>query len=138
MENNNNFSTKCVPDICQMSFSEYQSRAMQTCMSTCDNISYMLLNLVGEIGEFTSKIAKCIRKGEATIINNNFIVEVPYSETLGYDFSALRKEAGDCLWQIAGLCTAMGWSLEEVAQENLQKLADRQKRNVIDGSGDNR
>lgn len=47
-------------------------------------------------------------------------------------------EAGDILWQLSGLCSVMGWSLEEVGRRNLQKLADRQKRGVIDGNGDNR
>jgi hypothetical protein len=32
----------------------------------------------------------------------------------------------------------MGWSLEDVAQMNLDKLASRKERNVIDGNGDNR
>ena len=50
----------------------------------------------------------------------------------------LKKEAGDILWQLSGLCEVMGWSLEEVAQQNLDKLASRKQRNVIDGSGDNR
>ena len=32
----------------------------------------------------------------------------------------------------------MGWELDDIARQNLQKLADRQQRHVIDGSGDNR
>ena len=37
-----------------MELNEYQKRAMSTCMPSCENISYMLLNLVGEVGEFSS------------------------------------------------------------------------------------
>ena len=51
---------------------------------------------------------------------------------------ALAKEAGDIAWQLAGLCHVMGWSLEDVCQQNLDKLASRQQRGVIDGSGDER
>ena len=40
---------------------------MSTCMPSSENFSYMLLNLVGEVGEFSSKIAKHIRKGNMTI-----------------------------------------------------------------------
>ena len=50
----------------------------------------------------------------------------------------LQKEAGDVLWQLSGLCSVMGWELEDIARQNLQKLADRRQRHVIDGSGDNR
>jgi hypothetical protein len=32
----------------------------------------------------------------------------------------------------------MGWDLEDVAQGNLDKLASRKQRGVIDGNGDNR
>ena len=49
-----------------------------------------------------------------------------------------KAEAGDILWQLDGLCRVMGWDLEEVAQGNLDKLASRQQRGVIDGNGDNR
>ena len=49
-----------------------------------------------------------------------------------------KKEAGDILWQLSGLCHVMGWELEDVAQGNLDKLASRQERGVIDGNGDNR
>lgn len=47
-------------------------------------------------------------------------------------------EAGDILWQLSGLCEVMGWRLEDVAKANLEKLASRKQRGVIDGEGDNR
>lgn len=46
-----------------MTLQEYQERAMTTCMPTSENFAYMMLNLVGEVGEFVSKVAKAIRKG---------------------------------------------------------------------------
>ena len=105
---------------------------MTTCMPSSENFSYMFLNLVGEVGEFASKVAKAIRKEHADIsVNDLNLNEIVYDEEL-------QKEAGDILWQFSGLCTVMGWSLEEVAQQNLDKLASRKQRNVIDGSGDNR
>ena len=50
----------------------------------------------------------------------------------------MLSEIGDILWQTAGLANVMGVTLEDVAQENLAKLASRQRRNVIDGDGDER
>lgn len=47
-------------------------------------------------------------------------------------------EAGDILWQLAGLCDTFGWTLEQVAEANLTKLASRKERGVIDGNGDYR
>jgi NTP pyrophosphatase (non-canonical NTP hydrolase) len=114
-----------------MTLEEYQKRAMTTCMASSENFSYMFLNLVGEVGEFASKVAKAIRKEENCIEYNDLGVTVTNNEEL-------QKEAGDILWQLSGLCTVMGWKLEDIAQQNLDKLASRQQRNVIDGSGDNR
>ena len=114
-----------------MTLEEYQKRAMATCMASSENFSYMFLNLVGEVGEFASKVAKAIRKEENCIEYNDLGVTVTNNEEL-------QKEAGDILWQLSGLCTVMGWKLEDIAQQNLDKLASRQQRNVIDGSGDNR
>ena len=48
----------------------------------------------------------------------------------------VKKEIGDCLWGIAGICAVMGWSLEEVAKQNLDKLAARKAVGTIDGNGD--
>ena len=52
-----------------MELNEYQERAMGTCMPSSENFSYMFLNLVGEVGEFASKIAKAIRR-ERLFIGN--------------------------------------------------------------------
>lgn len=37
----------------------------------------------------------------------------------------LEKELGDCLWMIAEACTACDFTLEEVAQMNIDKLMAR-------------
>ena len=125
----------------QMTLNQYQGRAMSTCMSSCSNFSYMMLNLVGEVGEFASKVAKEIRKGNieigATAMPNKIMPYMNEDEWWAKD-EELMKEAGDILWQLAGLCTTMGWTLEEIAQRNLDKLSSRKKRGVIDGDGDNR
>ncbi len=122
----------------ELTLNEYQEKAMTTCMASCNNLSYMFLNLVGEVGEFASKAAKHIRKGKAMIDNNQFITEVGDNAVSDEEIELLKAEAGDCLWQLSGLCKVMGWSLEEVAEQNLEKLASRKKRNVIDGNGDKR
>ena len=118
-----------------MRLNEYQEKAMDTCMPSCENFSYMMLNLVGEVGEFASKVAKSIRKGKADIVYSEMVVKLGDNDNLLLE---LQAEAGDILWQLSGLCTAMGWSLEQVAQANLDKLASRKERGVIDGNGDNR
>ena len=124
-----------------MELNEYQKRAMSTCMPSCENISYMLLNLVGEVGELSSKIAKHIRKGNMTIggkcLPNGLHSSLKGEEWLTTDIE-LMKEAGDILWQLSGVCSVMGWELNDVAKMNLKKLASRQRRGVIDGEGDNR
>ena len=45
----------------------------------------------------------------------------------GHEFSQehLMKELGDIMWMLAEYCTANGWSLEEIAQMNIDKLKKR-------------
>lgn len=97
------------------------------------------MNLVGEVGELASKIAKDIRKGNAFIDSNElcFTKKVGYGEALER-IEEYKKESGDILWQLFGFFTAMGWEAEDVAVGNLDKLADRAVRGKIDGDGDNR
>lgn len=118
-----------------MELNEYQNRAMDTCMESSNNWSYMFLNLVGEVGELASKVAKHIRKGNAYISGSSDLYFNDFPE-LSEQEKELQKEAGDILWQLSGLCTVMGWSLEEVAQQNLDKLAARKAVGTIDGNGD--
>ena len=120
-----------------MTPTEYQRQAITTCLPTCYNFSYMMLNLVGEVGELASKVAKAIRKGDATTSNGH--LRHPSTRSIDDELEeALKLEAGDVLWQLAGLWSVMGWDLEDVAKMNLDKLASRKQRGVIDGNGDNR
>lgn len=118
-----------------MKLNEYQEKAMTTCMPSSANFSYMMLNLVGEVGEFASKVGKSIRKGRAEICNNRLSM-IGDTDILWEQEQELKKEAGDCLWQLSGICSVLGWSLEEIAQMNLDKLAARKEVGTIDGNGD--
>lgn len=132
---------RAVNELEGMSLRRYQEQAMTTCMESSDNFSYMFLNLVGEVGEFASKIAKGIRKNKCQIGNiagepNILIPSTHIDSMTPEERLEVRKEAGDILWQLSGVCKVMGWALEEVAQENLDKLAARKKEGTIDGNGD--
>lgn len=106
-----------------MTLDEYAAAAMQTkTYGPLESKSYSIAGIASEAGEVNGKWAKYIRD------NSDF-------EILRND---IKKETGDCLWMVAALCDAFGWTLEEVAQTNLDKLADRKARGVLGGSGDNR
>ena len=127
-----------------LTLNEYQKRAMSTCMPSCENISYMLLNLVGEVGEFASKLAKAIRKDQLAIGWSERCEEADESNlipTASFNVwkeleEELKKELGDILWQTAGVCSVMKWTLEDVGLGNLDKLAKRKEAGTIVGNGD--
>lgn len=122
----------------EMTLNEYQRQAMTTCMDTCNAFPYMFTNLVGEVGEFASKVAKNIRKGNATISGDLLWTDIPTDEEVAEERRLLSQELGDILWQLSGLCHVLNLPLEDVAKQNLAKLADRKKRHVIEGNGDER
>ena len=119
-----------------MELNEYQQRAMGTCLPSCENFSYMMLNLVGEVGEFAGKVAKRIRKEELLMGGaenaENKLTSLALTRGEQYEIlDDLKSEAGDILWQLAGLCKVMGWNLDDIAQCNLDKLANRKKEGTI-------
>ena len=116
---------------------------MTTCMASCNNIAYMSMNLCGEVGELHSKLAKAIRKGKLFIApverdHNGEIVLTQTSMLTADERADIEKECGDVMWQIAGVCSVLGFKLEDVCRQNLDKLQSRKRRGVIDGDGDNR
>lgn len=106
-------------------------------MPTSSNYVYMAEGMVGEVGEFMSKVAKGIRKGKIKVSSNNLVLLAAKAERPEIQ-EGLKAELGDILWFVAGMAEVMGWTLEDVAQSNVDKLASRQQRNKIDGDGDNR
>lgn len=127
-----------------MTLNEYQEKAMVTNAPSSDNDTYSLFGLIAEVGELADKVAKGVRK-EIIEIDGDDITHgakgwengEPTDEYAEIE-EGMKKELGDVLWFVAHFAQRFGWSLEEVAQLNLDKLADRAKRNVIIGDGDNR
>lgn len=117
-----------------MTLNKYQEKAMSTCMYSCENYSYMMLNLVGEVGELASKVAKDIRRGEASIEESH----LSYNRPIDWEINRPRQaqEIGDILRMLAGLAKVYGYTLEEIAEMNLHKLQARKQAGTIEGNGD--
>ena len=65
------------------------------------------LGLAGEVGEFVDMVKKWV-----------FHQKFDSSEHM-------KKEIGDVMWYVALICHAMGWSLDEIMQMNVEKLQAR-------------
>jgi NTP pyrophosphatase (non-canonical NTP hydrolase) len=103
-----------------MNLSEYQEQAYSFAKPSSKSLSYMLWGMQGEVGELSSIFAKWRR--DSTIL----------------DMKNVKKELGDVLWFVSGMCSIYDLKLEDIATMNIEKLASRQQRNVIGGSGDDR
>lgn len=120
-----------------MKANNYQEKAMLTKMPSCDNLIYMLGLLHEEAGELQGKINKAQRKGLIVAEGNNWEWKGTVGELTEFHADC-AKELGDVCWAVAGIAHEFGWDLGKVMQGNLDKLADRHNRGVIDGKGDNR
>ncbi|WUJ75709.1 nucleoside triphosphate pyrophosphohydrolase family protein [Kribbella soli] len=109
-----------------MHLNEYQRAALRTAApkDKPNEVFQLLLGLVGEAGELAEKAKKIVRDQD--------------SDFTQWDPEDLTKELGDTLWYLAVLADFFDIPLEQVAHQNLTKLADRQARNMLSGSGDNR
>ena len=96
------------------------------CLETWDGDSRQLraiLGLVGEAGEIAEKYKKFWR-GD-------------YDKSVDF-WNDLKKELGDVLYYWVIACYEFNIDPVQVMEENLAKLADRKRRGVIKGSGDER
>ena len=99
----------------------YQEQAKATAVYPLDKADqYLITGLAGEVGELASIFAKHWR-GDGNL-----------------KFPHAADELGDVLWFVAMLAKERGYDLSDVAQNNLNKLADRAERGKLKGSGDNR
>lgn len=112
-----------------MTLDEYERRARGTATyPTSANVLYPTLKLAGEAGEVAEKLGKAMR-------DHGWSPGSPMEPSVR---DGLLAELGDVLWYVASVAVDLGSSLDEVAERNLAKLADRAARGVIRGSGDDR
>ena len=105
-----------------MQLSEYQRLSRRTAEYPRDAwLAYPALGLAGEVAEHAKK---AIRDDGGAVSDERR--------------KAMAKELGDVLWYVAQLASELGLELEQIAQENLEKLSSRQRRGVLSGSGDDR
>ena len=129
-----------------MKLNDYADAAMRTAIypgaGTPMGLAYVALKMNGEAGEFAEHLGKAMRDdgyGQPAVLHSNgntspssFDVMHPSRHNL------LIKEIGDVLWYLAAACRELNVTLEDAAQINLAKLADRNTRNKLQGSGDER
>ncbi len=92
-----------------MTLNDYQKAAARTMNKKLypeQQADHALHGMSGEIGEIHSIYQKSYQGHEI-------------------DTDHVKKELGDLLWFISEYCTAMRWTLEDVAQTNIDKLLAR-------------
>ncbi|MEN9558726.1 MAG: hypothetical protein RL141_1095 [Candidatus Parcubacteria bacterium] len=115
-----------------MTFNEYQAATLKTSVYR-ETVSphfgnnaflYLVLGLVGESGEVADKIKKLFRD-QGGVLSDEKKQE-------------LAKELGDVLWYLTRLAEEWGFTLEQIAEMNANKLQSRKQRDALHGDGDNR
>jgi NTP pyrophosphatase (non-canonical NTP hydrolase) len=109
-----------------MDLDDYQRGALRTATprDKKNELLHLVLGLVGESGEVAEKFKKWVRDLD--------------SDESRIDRADIGQELGDVLWYLAVLADYLDLSLDDIATANLLKLASRQSRGVLGGSGDNR
>ncbi len=113
-----------------MNIDEYSKRAITTLTTQYDygditsQMMGQILGLSDESGEVLGKFKKLLRDKQGVLSDE--------------DKKEIMKELGDVLWYVNAVSHLLGYSLEDVAQANIDKLASRQQRGKLHGSGDNR
>lgn len=109
-----------------LTVNDYQEKACSTAIypNRGNNLTYTVLGLLGESGEVAEKLKKLIR-------DEGGVMTDAYREKMALEVS-------DVAWYLAMVAYELDYSLEEIFQMNLDKLASRAQRGVLSGSGDDR
>lgn len=96
-----------------------------------------------EAGEIQGKIAKSIRDKRniwrMALAHQEGSMTPKLSEILDAEtYEAVVKELGDDLFYISEMCNHLGITLFDLMIDNIEKLASRDQRGTLGGSGDNR
>lgn len=107
----------------EITFSEYSKLAMSTKIySDKFAVTYPMLSLQEELGEASQILSKAYRDKDGVLDDS--------------DLQRLYKEIGDILWQLNALATDLGFSLNNIANSNIEKLKQRKNTNTLSGSGE--
>lgn len=109
-----------------MDLNEYQTRARDTAVyqNIGRNPRYAMIGLCEEVGEIAGQLKRVER-------DDGDVVTPERREKI-------KLEMGDALWYMASLAAELGLTLNDIAEANLTKLADRKARKALHGSGDQR
>lgn len=124
---------------------EYQRLATRSAIypgkGTPLGLDYVALKLNGEAGELAEHVGKAMRDDNLIAVGErqpNGTYNVRFNDLTDERREAIIKEAGDVLWYVCAVANELSIELHEIAATNLTKLADRTRRNMLQGSGDNR
>jgi NTP pyrophosphatase (non-canonical NTP hydrolase) len=102
-------------------FEKYTNGCLETWGGN-NKLERTVLGLNEEAGEVAGKAKKYLR-GDYDLVEYSKIV---------------KKELGDVLYYLAVCAHEHGFTLQDIADDNYNKLRDRANRGVIAGNGDNR
>jgi NTP pyrophosphatase (non-canonical NTP hydrolase) len=109
-----------------MQLNDYQRHAISTAVYKPElALLYPTLGLAGEAGELANKVKKVFRDYGGSLVASGLKGQ-------------LMDELGDVLWYAAAIAEDIGTTLDEVAERNVKKLADRKTAGTLHGSGDQR
>lgn len=94
-----------------MNLNTYQAQAMQTKQPNAAGLMYDAVALAGEAGEVCNDVKKWHRDDDETL-------------TVARR-GKLLSELGDVLWYVANMAHDLGYTLEEIAEANIEKLKAR-------------
>lgn len=116
-----------------MNANEYQQRALRTeappqaILDRLNRLGIQAMRLT------TASLGLSSDAGEVASLTQKL---VEYGKDV--DLIQLKEEVGDCLWRLAQVCDAAGFTLSEAMEANLRKLMTRYKDGYSDQAANNR